>query len=181
MKTLLLSCIGVALWVSPAWADEMSTDTTLNDAQIVRVAITAQEIDVERGALASERTKNESVRAFAEDMVKDHSADKKELEELATRLGIKPMKSAITHGLKEGARDTMTALKKLHRAAFDTAYLDAEVAGHRAVIDEVNDVLLPAVQSEDVKQALQDVLPQLKKHLEHARRLQKELAESASN
>jgi hypothetical protein len=50
MKAWLLSCVGIALWLTPAWADDAETDATLNDAQIVRVAIAAQGIDVERRA-----------------------------------------------------------------------------------------------------------------------------------
>ena len=60
-------------------------------------------------------------------------------------------------------------------AAFDKAYIDNEVAYHKAVINAVENVLIPDANNADLKSLLQNVLPVLKTHLEHAEMVQKNL------
>jgi putative membrane protein len=47
------------------------------------------------------------------------------------------------------------------------------VAYHKAVISTVEGVLIPQSQNAELKQLLQNVLPTLKAHLEHAQMTQK--------
>jgi putative membrane protein len=147
----------------------------LDDAKIATIALTAHEIDVERGKLASKKTRNEEVKQLADQMVTDHGAGKVEVLDLATKLKVTPVQSAVTKGLKDGATQTAGSLKKLKGAAFDKAYVDAEVAYHQAVIDAVNTVLLPNVKNAEVKQLLVNTLPTLQGHLIHAQQLQTRL------
>lgn len=48
--------------------------TPPNDAQIAHIAYTAGQIDIKAAELALQKSKNKEVRAFAEDMVRDHKA-----------------------------------------------------------------------------------------------------------
>jgi putative membrane protein len=144
----------------------------LNDPQIATIALTAHQLDAERGKLAQKKTKNEQVKQFADQMVNDHTTGANEVLALAKKLGVKPEESAVTKSLKDGATETNAKLGKLKGAAFDKAYIDAEVAYHLAVIDAVNKVLLPAVKNPEVKKALQDAGPTLQGHLVHAQQLQ---------
>jgi putative membrane protein len=151
----------------------------LNDAQIATIALTAHNIDVERGKLAKKKTKSEEVKQFADQMVNDHTLGANEVLALATKLGVKPEESAVTKSLKDGAAETNAKLAKLKGPAFDKAYIDAEVTYHLAVIDAVNKVLLPAVKHAEVKQALVNTGPTLQGHLVHAQQLQTTLAKVA--
>ena len=56
---------------------------------------------------------------------------------------------------------------------FNKAYIDNEVAYHKAVINAVQNVLIPQAQNAELKQLLQDIMPALKTHLEHAEMIQK--------
>jgi len=56
---------------------------------------------------------------------------------------------------------------------FNKAYIDNEVAYHKAVIDAVQNVLIPQAQNAELNQLLQDIMPALKTHLEHAEMIQK--------
>jgi putative membrane protein len=141
----------------------------LNDPQIATIALTAHQIDVARGKYALAHTKNDNVRQFAQQMVDDHSVGAAGVLELAKKLHVTPEESAVTQSLKKGAAETLAKLKKLHGAAFDKAYIEAEVGYHQAVIDAVNGVLIPSVQNAEVKQALVDTGPLLIGHLEHAK------------
>jgi putative membrane protein len=153
-----------------------AAEDKLNDPQIATIALTAHQLDAERGKLAQKKTKNEQVKQFADQMVTDHTTGANEVLALAKKLGVKPEESAVTKSLKDGATETNAKLGKLKGAAFDKAYVDAEVAYHQAVIDAVNKVLLPAVKNPEVKKALEDTGPTLQGHLVHAQQLQTMLA-----
>jgi putative membrane protein len=167
----LLNLVAVATFSlsGAAFADEPEK---LNDPKIATIALTAHQIDVDRGKLATKKTQNDEVRQFADQMVADHSVGLKEVLALASKLKVKPEESAVTRSLKSGAAQTADKLKKLKGAAFDKEYVDAEVAYHMAVIDAVNKVLLPNVQNAEVKQLLADTLPTLQGHLIHAQQVQ---------
>jgi len=153
---------------------------TLNDPQIATVALTAHEIDIERGKFAQTKVKTREVREFADQMVNDHEAGKKEVLALATKLNVKPEESAVTKSLKEGAAKTKAELKKLKGAAFEKAYIDAEIAYHHAVIDALNKVLIPQAKNDEVKQALVNTVPTLESHLYHAKNVSAFIAKQRS-
>jgi putative membrane protein len=154
----------------------MALAAELNDAQIATVALTAHQIDVERGKLAQGRTKNGEVKQFADQMVTDHQLGANEVLALAGKLKVTPQESDVTKSLKDGAAKTAAKLKGLKGAAFDKAYVEAEVEYHKAVIDAVEKVLLPAVKNAEVKEALVNTGPTLKGHLVHAEQVQTLLA-----
>ena len=179
-KMLLAALFGGVVWSSaPATAHEGESHGTpaLNDAQIATIALTAHQIDADRGRIAAKSSENELVKAFAKQMAKDHDRGAKEVLKLAKKLGVTPEESEVTRSLKEGAEKTGAELAKLEGAAFDKAYIEAEVAFHQAVIDAVKTVLIPSVKNEKVKKALVDAGPLLEGHLVHAKHVQKALAD----
>ena len=165
LKTLtLLTTLG--------FAAVATADDKLNDPQIATVALTAHSIDAERAEVALAKAKNDEVKQLAEQMKTDHTAGKNEVLALAKKLGVSPEESAVSKSLKDGAAKTAAKLKKLKGAAFDKAYVDAEVAYHNAVIDAINKVLIPQAKNAEVKQALENTIPQLQGHLVHAQMVQ---------
>ena len=127
------------------------------------------------------KTRNAEVKQFAEQMVHDHEAGKQEVLALARQLGVKPEGSDVTKSLEADAKKVARRLAKEKGAAFDRDYIDTEVAYHQAVIDAVNDVLIPGARNAQVKTALQNTVPTLEGHLQHARNVQAQLpAKTAS-
>ncbi len=168
------------LVATAATAKEKPATQTLTDSKIATVALTAHEIDIERGEMALKRTKNDDVKQFAEQMVNDHKAGRQEVLDLAHKLHVTPEESSITRSLKDQAQKTASRLKTLSGAAFDKAYIDAEVAYHQAVIDALNKTLIPNASNAEVKQALSNTGPTFVGHLKHAKDVQKLLHEQAS-
>lgn len=162
-----------------ARADEAKK--ALNDPQIAAIALTAHQIDIDRGRNALHKSKNAEVKQFAEQMVNDHEAGKNEVLALAKQLGVTPEESAVTKSLKSDAKQAAARLAKEKGAAFDRDYLDTEVAYHQAVIETVKQVLIPGAQNAQVKSALQNTVPTLEGHLQHAKNVQAQLpAKTAS-
>ena len=172
------------LFASPAFAQEAkevkeapqkAKAAAPTDPQIADIAVTAHQIDIDRGKLALSKTKNAEVKQFAQQMVDDHSAGLKEAVALATRLGVKPEANPTSKSLKDGAHKATAKLKKESGAAFDKDYINIEVEYHQAVIDAVKNALIPNAQNKDLKQLLTDTVPTLEGHLKHAQNVQAQI------
>lgn len=146
----------------------------LNDAEIASVAVTANQIDVNYAEIALKKSKNDKVREFATTMKNDHNGVIKSAVALATKLKVTPKDNAVTQSLTQQAETTEKMLNGKSGKAFDKAYVDNEVAYHKAVVDAVEKVLIPQIQNSELKKLLESVLPVLKTHLEHAEMLQKQ-------
>lgn len=148
---------------------------SMNDPQIATVALTAHQIDIDRGKVALKKTKNDEVRQFADQMVHDHEAGKQEALDLARKLGVKPQESDTTKSLKADAKKVSKRLARESGAKFDKDYIDTEVAYHQAVIDAVKNALVPGAQNDQLKTLLQNAIPTLEGHLQHAKMVQTQL------
>jgi putative membrane protein len=143
-----------------------------SDAQIVGIVLAADQIDIDYGKLALQKSKGKKVREFAQRMVTDHSAVQKSVIELAEKLDVKAEDSPTSTGLKSGAEDITSKLNNLKGKEFDEFYINNEVSYHKTVTDAVEGVLIPSAQNAELKSALQGAQPLFLKHLEHARSVQ---------
>ena len=147
----------------------------VNDAQIASIVVTANQVDIDAGKLAKEKSKTKDVQEFAERMIVDHGGVNKSAGDLVKKLGVKPEKNPTSESLQKGGDDNLAALKKLSGAAFDQAYVDHEVAYHQAVLDAVDKTLIPSASNAELKALLVKVRPAFVAHLEHAKHLQASL------
>ena len=168
MKTHFKLSLALAAGIFAASA----TAQAPSDPQIVGIVVTANQIDINYGNLARKQSTNQQVREFAQQMVNDHSALQKSVFALGAKLHVTPADSDTRASLKKQATETMAHLKTLHGAAFDKAYIDNEVAYHKAVIDAVSKVLIPNAKYAELKSALQGAAPLFQGHLEHAEHIQ---------
>jgi len=150
-------------------------DAGLNDAQIAHIAYTAGQIDIQAADLALEKTHNKDVRAFAEDMVRDHKAVNEQALALVTKLRVTPQDNATSAALLKQATETRATLKTLEGAAFDKAYTDNEVAFHKAVDSALETTLIPSAQNPELKALLQTGLKIFQGHEQHAEHLAQSL------
>ncbi len=175
MKPMMIAA-GVCLAALAARAED---EKKLSDPQIATVALTAHQIDIDRGKGALKKTRNAEVRQFAQQMVDDHTAGKQEALNLAKKLGVKPEESAVTRSLKADAKKTAARLRKKKGATFDKDYIDTEVAYHEALIGAVKNTLIPGAQNGELKTLLQNAVPTLEGHLQHAKNVQAQLGKTA--
>ena len=148
-----------------------------NDAQIAHIVVTANQVDIDAGKLAEKRAKSADVKAFARQMVTDHSAVNKQAKDLAARLKVKPEDNATSQGLKKGGDENVKKLKTLKGGAFDKAYVDQEVAYHQAVLDAIDKTLIPNAKNPELKALIEKVRPAIDGHLQHAKMIQSKLGQ----
>ena len=146
------------------------------DPQIAHIAYTAGLLDIDAGKQALAKSTNKDVRAFAEMMVKDHTAVNKQALDLCKKLGVTPEDNDTSKGLTKQAAAKRAELDKLSGAAFDKAYIAHEVVYHQQVLDAVDKTLIPGAKNAELKALLVKVRPAFVAHLEHAKHLQASLA-----
>jgi len=138
------------------------------DPQIAHIAYTAGQIDIEAAQLALKVSKNKDVRAFAENMVKDHTNVNKLALDLCKKLNVTPEDNATSQALAKQAAAKRAELEKLSGAAFDKAYIANEVAYHKTVNEAVEKVLIPSSSNAELKSLLQTGLKIFQGHQQHA-------------
>jgi putative membrane protein len=148
---------------------------TVNDAQIASIVVTANQVDIDAGKLATSRSSNDGVKAFGRLMVTDHTGVNKSATELAAKLKVTPEDNPTSKSLKADGEKNIAHLKTLTGAAFDKAYIDREVAYHQQVIDALDKTLIPGATNDELKALLVKVRPAFVAHLEHAKHLQASL------
>jgi putative membrane protein len=113
------------------------------------------------------RSKNKTVRAFAEDMVRDHEATNKQALALVKKLNVTPEDNDTSRSLSRQASEKSVELSKLSGAAFDRAYVANEIAYHKTV-DGALQSLIPSASNAELKSLLQIGLKVFQSHQQHA-------------
>jgi putative membrane protein len=147
----------------------------LSDAEVASVAVVANQIDINYGEIAREKSKNADILKFAETMISDHKAVIAQAAALVKKLGVTPKDNAVSKKLLADSEKTKKTLRAKSGTAFDKAYIDNEVAYHKAVIAAVEGLLIPETDNKELKTLLENVVPALKTHLEHAIMVQNKL------
>lgn len=145
----------------------------LTDPEIASVAVTANQIDIDNAKIALKKSQNADIRKFAETMAKDHQDVINQAVALAKKLGVTPKNNPTTKAFLAGSAKTKAMLNSKRGNAFNKAYIDNEVAYHKAAINEVENVLIPDATNSELKSLLQSALPLFKEHLAHAEMVQK--------
>ena len=143
----------------------------INDAQIAHIAYTAGTIDVAAGRQALAKSHNKAVRAFAEEMVRDHDAVNVKALALVRKLGVTPQDNPTSQALSKDAAAKLKTYAALNGAAFDKAYVANEVAYHKTVNGALANTLIPNAQNAELKVLLQTGLKLFTEHQTHAEHL----------
>jgi len=149
---------------SAAWAE----GAKLTDPQIAHIAYTAGVIDVAAGKQALSKASNKEVKAFADNMVRDHEAVNNLAMDLVKKLNVTPEDNDTSKALSKRAADKSAELGKLNGAAFDKAYVANEVAYHKAVNSALETQLIPSASNPELKSLLQTGLKIFQGHQQHA-------------
>lgn len=144
--------------------------STLNDPTIVAIFDAANSWDMETGALGARKGTTKAVRDFGAQLVRDHRAVRQQGRDLAAKLGVTPTPPKDFALAKDHAA-AMRQLEAAHGREFDRAFLQNEVRFHKAVIDAVNQTLMPSLHNEQVKDLVKQVAPAFQAHMQMAQHM----------
>jgi putative membrane protein len=138
------------------------------DPQIAHIAYTAGELDITAAKHALAKSKNKEVRAFAQNMVRDHEAVNKQALDLVKKLHVSPADNDTSRSLTKEENEKQARLAKLHGAAYDKAYIANEVAYHKQVNHALESLLIPSAENPELKSLLKTGLRIFEGHEKHA-------------
>lgn len=144
---------------------------SINDAQIAHIAYTAGVIDVTAAKQALNTSHSPKVRAFAEEMARDHTAVNDQALALVKKLGVTPQDNPTSQSLASSAAAEQKKLAAFSGSAYDKAYAANEVAYHKTVNAALSDTLIPSAQNAELKSLLQTGLKLFQSHEMHAEHL----------
>ena len=151
-------------------ASAQSKPAALDDATIVAIFDAANTFDMETGALAVRKGSTQAVRDFGKQLTGDHTTVRQQGRDLAAHLHVTPT-TPKDFPLAAAHASAIKKLSGLEGKAFDRAFLEHEVAFHKAVIDAVTTTLLPALKNQEVKDLVTKVAPAFSAHMMAAQNL----------
>ncbi|WP_013323726.1 DUF4142 domain-containing protein [Gloeothece verrucosa] len=128
------------------------------DRNFVTEAAQGGMAEVKLGQLASKRATKAEVKQFGQRMVRDHSQANKELQQLASKKGIK-----LPSDIGEEHKAALTRLSKLSGAQFDQAYMSLMTEDHNKDISLFENQAQQG-QDPDLKAWAAKTLPTLQQH-----------------
>lgn len=163
-KIILLSVLALS---APAFA--------LNDHEIVKVVLTANEGEKDMAEVAVKKAQNQAVKEFANMMIQEHKGSTAETKALAKQEKLDPKKSDFSKNLENDVDTWMKDLKKADKVTFDKTYINAQVAAHQKVLATLDETLIPQASNAALKEKLQKTREAVAKHLTHAQEVQSKL------
>ena len=167
---------------------------TGGDSEIVQVMAVVDHGEIEDGRLAQRQAKSSQVKAFARDLVTGHTKSLAQDRQLAKTAnvdlsGVLPKSGTTGAGgatpsgasgatgliaqLLNAHTQMMDQLKQAQGAAFDSAFVSAQVAGHQQVLD-----LLQRTQAQkpELQQHVTAAIKAVQDHLDRGQKLQQSLS-----
>ena len=167
--------LALSMLTMPALAQPQ---TTMTDAQIAGALKAANDVEIKAAQAALKKAANPAVKAFATMMREEHGASNRELADFAKKSGIRPADSPASGMIKDQGRKDMKKLSGLKAAAFDRAYIEAQVLAHRAALDLIAKAV-PQAKDAALAGMLEKKRGVVSKHLAEAERVQQTLGAAA--
>jgi len=169
MKTLRFAALAASLaLIAPT--SHAHAQGKLDDPTIVAIFDAANTWDVETASLGEKKGTTKEIRDLGAMFARDHANVRQQGRDLAKKLGVTPTPPKDFAMAKDHAA-AMKKLEGLSGKAFDKAFLEHEVAFHKAVIDAVTTTLLPALKNAEVKDLVTKVAPAFQAHMLAAQNL----------
>lgn len=175
-----LAITAFSMQATVAWADDASdrkASATLSRDAPASVKLTSEDRaflteaiqdnlkEVGFGELARLKSTKPEVKAFAEQMVRDHSQAVQKLTVLATNKGL-----VAPTTMSEANQRALKSLGSKSAAAFDQAYVADMMEDHKQDVAKFEKVSQQS-QDPEIKKAATDLLPTLQAHWKHVQSL----------
>lgn len=155
--------------------------TPLTDAQIVKVAETVNQGEIEQSKEIQKKAKNPQVKKLAAHMIQQHTKAQKADEKLGKKAQITPEDSSVSTELASNSQQVVENIKTASAPAdAERAYIDAQVKQHETVLELLNTRLIPSAVNAELKAQLEETRSMVEHHIEEARKVQQAISESGA-
>ncbi len=153
--------------------NEAGQDQNL-DQVFAACLLTANKGEVELGKLAAQRATDRDVKAFAEQMVSDHSKEVEKLQQFIGNQEPNDRRSQIDKQIAERyTQDLKKELESKSGKEFDACYIGAQIGGHMQMAAAL--AVLSDHASGQLRDIVKDAQPTVDKHLDDAKKLMDQL------
>jgi len=169
MKRVLSVVCCAVLCCAPAVAQKKEAKAPMSDQQFVDFAGQTDMVEANLGKLAQDASSSQAVKDYGQMLVTDHTNDYHQLYDAAQQANL-TVPTAID---AENNKTMIDPFQKLKGKAFDHRYVREMVEGHTKAIAIYKKEATDA-QSQALKSYADAALPVLEKHLDGAKKLEKE-------
>lgn len=160
--------------VTTASTSNPASTETMTDPEIFSMLKSANQGEIDAGKMAESKATNAAVKAFAKDMVTDHTTLLNQGNALAKKLNVTP-KPAANDSIEAQNKAVASTLQQAPKgAAFDSAYVNNQVLGHQNTLDLVKRAEDQA-QNDQLKALLRNAEPVIQRHLDRIKDIQGKL------
>jgi len=162
-----LLCVAAACALCASYAYAETDNLRATDWSWMEKVARANAAEIQAGKLASTKATSPQVRAFADQMVADHSKTSSELQVLASMKGVTlPSEPDLAH------KKAYAKLEKYAGPKFDEQYMEhAGVRDHKAAVSLFRKGTT-SIYDADIKSFAQNTLPAIQHHYEMAKGLE---------
>lgn len=147
----------------------------LNDEQVSKILTTVNDGEIVLANHVLSETKNPEIKKFAQHMVNDHQMNNSTARDIIAKEKIAPMESPKNAEIKMKADESQAKLMSMTGKELDKAYIADQVKTHKAVLDDLNNKLIPTTQDSMLKSHLEKTAKKVQEHLNLAKEIQTHL------
>ena len=151
-----------------------ATNEPRNDSDIMTMISLSNTAEVSSSNLAVNQASNAQVKAFARQMITDHTAMQKEGQALGKSLGVEGTGTEASQDKTEDTSDELEDLKDKKGADFDKAYMDMQVKAHEKTLNELR-TFEQRAQNADLRAMITKAIPKVEAHLQKAQQLKQQV------
>lgn len=147
----------------------------LDDRKILQVTHTANQVGIDQARLAKARAVDPRVRQLADATLAQRTDAERRNRDVSKARRIEPLASQTSDELMAESLDTVDALSEKTGPEFDRAYLDAQIAANRRMLQLIDRELVPSANDREVRYLVGQLRPQVRRQLDVATELQQKL------
>ena len=148
----------------------------MSDANIVSLISMSNSEEIGDSKVAQTKATNANVKAFANDMVKDHQTLQGQVDKLGTKANITAQEPATASAEKQRMEQEMTQLQNTAKGAdFDRTYIEDQISDHQKTLDNLQRLQTDA-QNAELKSLIEKTIPKVQQHLQRAKDIQGKMA-----
>lgn len=153
-------------------APTRAADVT-GDAEIIGLLNTINQNEIKAGEIAAKKASTHDVMAYATHMQKAHQTNLDQTLKISEKLGVSA-DTATDEAIKlrENGIKELMKLSPLDGNQFDRAYIDSMVKDHHEALNTIDQKLIPAARSDDLRQHLTETREHVSNHLQEAQKIQ---------
>ena len=159
----------------------MNTQTqTMNQVQVhnaakaLGVLVVLNQNEINAAHIALNKSSNPLVRDYAQMLEKAHTQNLNNTMRLSRHLGITPEQGSVARTLENKGKQEANMLKHASGHAFDRAYINAMIQGHRKALTTI-DNLIAHSDNQRVEAHLTDTRAHVASHLQQARHIWRQM------